>query len=162
MRIDSIQDYTNKLNLTDKPEIKGLLNAEKEQKAKGSTSFPETLRHEFNEKLSGKISSSEIRLPHNIKEEIQADPYRKKLYSASVEFESLFVKMMLSEMKKTVQKSGLIDGGHAEEIFEDMLYDEYSKNLSSNSSLGLAEQIYQSLSSNLSPVSQHPKTDRKA
>ncbi|TGK37601.1 cell division protein [Leptospira gomenensis] len=162
MRIDSIQDYTNKLNLTDKPEVRSLLNVEKESKANRAASFPETLRQEFNEKLSGKISSSEIRLPHNIKEEIQTDPYRKKLYSASVEFESLFVKMMLSEMKKTVQKSGLIDGGHAEEIFEDMLYDEYSKNLSSNSSLGLAEQIYQSLSSNLAPVSKNRKTDQKA
>ncbi|TGM96702.1 rod-binding protein, partial [Leptospira dzoumogneensis] len=67
--------------------------------------------------------------------------------------ESIFVKMMLKEMKSTVHKSGLIDGGYAEEIFEDMLYDEYSKNLSANSSLGLAEQIYQSLSSNLPPIS---------
>ncbi|EMY77582.1 rod binding protein [Leptospira weilii serovar Ranarum str. ICFT] len=149
MKIDSIQDYTNKLNLLEKPEVRSLINAENSSKGKQNLSFPDRLREEFNEKLSGKISSSEIRLPHNIKEEIAADPYRKKLYSASVEFESIFVKMMLTEMKKTVEKSGLIDGGHAEEIFEDMLYDEYSKNLSSNSSLGLAEQIYQSLSSNL-------------
>ncbi|WP_061248699.1 rod-binding protein [Leptospira alstonii] len=147
--IDSIPDYTNRLNLVERPEVKSLLNLENKNKNKPASSFPELLREEFNEKLSGKVSSSEIRLPHNIKEEIAADPYRKKLYSASVEFESIFVKMMLTEMKKTVEKSGLIDGGHAEEIFEDMLYDEYSKNLSSNSSLGLAEQIYQSLSSNL-------------
>ncbi|EMO02903.1 hypothetical protein LEP1GSC116_0739, partial [Leptospira interrogans serovar Icterohaemorrhagiae str. Verdun HP] len=30
-----------------------------------------------------------------------------------VEFESIFVKMMLTEMKKTVNKSGLIDGGYS-------------------------------------------------
>ncbi|AYV54718.1 rod-binding protein [Leptospira kmetyi] len=162
MMIDSIQDYTNRLNLVEKPEVKSLLNFENANKNKTNSSFPDLLREEFNEKLSGKISSSEIRLPHNIKEEISADPYRKKLYSASVEFESIFVKMMLTEMKKTVEKSGLIDGGHAEEIFEDMLYDEYSKNLSSNSSLGLAEQIYQSLSSNLPPVNPAQRTDRKA
>ncbi|EKO76807.1 MULTISPECIES: rod-binding protein [unclassified Leptospira] len=162
MKIDFIQDYTNRLNLVEKPEIKSLLDIENSNKEKRNVSFPELLREEFNEKLSGKISSSEIRLPHNIKEEIAADPYRKKLYSVSVEVESIFVKMMLSEMKKTVGKSGLIDGGHAEEIFEDMLYDEYSKNLSSNSSLGLAEQIYQSYSSKLAPVDSSRKTDRKA
>ncbi|EMO29785.1 rod-binding protein [Leptospira noguchii] len=156
MMIDSIKDYSNKLNLIEKPEVKSLLNLEKEGKSKST--FPEILREEFNEKLSGKVSSSEIKLPHNIQDEIAADPYRKKLYSASVEFESIFVKMMLNEMKKTVEKSGLIDGGYAEEIFEDMLYDEYSKNLSSNSSLGLAEQIYQSLSSNLPP---YQKIDQK-
>ncbi|WP_017214432.1 rod-binding protein [Leptospira noguchii] len=156
MMIDSIKDYSNKLNLIEKPEVKSLLNLEK--KGKSKFTFPEILQEEFNEKLSGKVSSSEIKLPHNIQDEIAADPYRKKLYSASVEFESIFVKMMLNEMKKTVEKSGLIDGGYAEEIFEDMLYDEYSKNLSSNSSLGLAEQIYQSLSSNLPP---YQKIDQK-
>ncbi|MBM9577899.1 rod-binding protein [Leptospira sp. 201903070] len=161
MKIDSINDYTNKLNLLEKSEVRSLINAENASKGKQNVSFPDQLREEFNEKLSGKISSSEIRLPHNIKEEIQADPYRKKLYSASVEFESIFVKMMLTEMKKTVEKSGLIDGGHAEEIFEDMLYDEYAKNLSSNSSLGLAEQIYQSLASNLPPVTGLKKLDQK-
>ncbi|WP_078125012.1 rod-binding protein [Leptospira alexanderi] len=160
MRIDSIQDYTNKLNLVEKPEVRSLIHIENSNKEKRNVSFPELLQEEFNEKLSGKISSSEIRMPHNIKEETAADPYRKKLYSASVEFESVFVKMMLTEMKKTVEKSGLIDGGHAEEIFEDMLYDEYSKNLSANSSLGLAEQIYQSFSSKLPPV--NAGTDRKA
>ncbi|WP_061223357.1 rod-binding protein [Leptospira weilii] len=162
MRIDSIQDYTNKLNLVEKPEVKSLIHIENSNKEKRNVSFPELLRKEFNEKFSGKISSSEIRMPHNIKEETAADPYRKKLYSASVEFESIFVKMMLTEMKKTVEKSGLIGGGHAEEIFEDMLYDEYSKNLSANSSLGLAEQIYQSLSSNLPPVNAGIRADRKA
>ncbi|EMO61034.1 rod binding protein [Leptospira borgpetersenii serovar Pomona str. 200901868] len=162
MRIDSIQDYTNKLNLLEKPEVRSLINIENSNKEKRNVSFSERLREEFNEKLSGKISSSEIRMPHNIKEETATDPYRKKLYSASVEFESIFVKMMLTEMKKTVEKSGLIDGGHAEAIFEDMLYDEYSKNLSANSSLGLAEQIYQSLSYNLAPIDAGTRTDRRA
>lgn len=149
--IDKIQDYQNRLNLTERPEVQRLLREEKN--VKPGQSFPEALREEFNETLSGKVSSSEVKMPHNIKEEINTDPYRKKLYDASVEFESIFVKMMLKEMKSTVHKSGLIDGGYAEEIFEDMLYDEYSKNLSANSSLGLAEQIYQSLSSNLPPIS---------
>ncbi|EQA37888.1 rod binding protein [Leptospira inadai serovar Lyme str. 10] len=148
--IDQINNYSNRLNLTERPEVQRLLREEKELR-KGQT-FPELLREEFNDKLSGKVSSSEVRMPHNIKEEVTADPYRKRLYDASVEFESIFVKMVLKEMKATVHKSGLIDGGYAEEIFEDMLYDEYSKNLSANSSLGLAEQIYQSLSLNLSPI----------
>lgn len=149
--IDKIQDYRSKLDLTEKPEVQRLLREEKN--IKPGQSFPDQLREEFNSTLSGKVSSSEVKMPHNIKEEISADPYRKKLFDASVEFESIFVKMMLKEMKSTVHKSGLIDGGYAEEIFEDMLYDEYSKNLSANSSLGLAEQIYQSLSSNLPPIS---------
>lgn len=124
-------------------------------KPKSSLSFEETLRAEINPNIQGKVSSSSIRLPHNIKKEIESDEYRKKLFDASVEFESIFVKMMLSQMKKSVQKSGMIEGGYAEEIFEDMLYDEYAKKISQNESLGIAEEIYRTLSQSL------PKVDIK-
>lgn len=104
----------------------------------------------------GKVSSSSIRVPQNIREEIKEDPYRKKLYDASVEFESVFVKMMLKEMKNTIHKEKMIDGGYAEEIFEDMLYDEYAKNISQNESMGLAEEIYKQMSASLPPVKKNP------
>ena len=123
--------------------------------SKSNSTFEEALQKEVNESIQGRVSTSSIRLPQNIKAEVAADPYRKKLFDASVEFESIFVKMMLSQMKKSVEKSGLIDGGHAEEIFEDMLYDEYAKNISKTESLGIAEEIYKSLSKSL------PKVDLK-
>lgn len=65
-----------------------------------------------------------------------------KLYEQAQEFESLFVKMMLSEMKKSVNKAGMIDGGMAEDIFSDMLYDEYAKSMTKNAGFGLADQVY--------------------
>ncbi len=145
-----IQDYMNRLNLTDsklkKAENLGKVSEE------NSSSFQKTLNNVLPEKLEGRISSSMIKLPNNIKEETSKDPYRKKLFDASVEFESIFVKLMLKEMKNSVHKEGLIHGGHAEEVFEDMLYDEYAKNISQNESLGLAEEIYNTLSRNLPPV----------
>ncbi len=123
--------------------------------SKSNSTFEEALQKEVNESIQGRVSTSSIRLPQNIKAEVAADPYRKKLFDASVEFESIFVKMMLSQMKKSVEKSGLINGGHAEEIFDDMLYDEYAKNISKTESLGIAEEIYKSLSKSL------PKVDLK-
>ena len=123
--------------------------------SKSNSTFEEALQKEVNESIQGRVSTSSVRMPQNIKAEVAADPYRKKLFDASVEFESIFVKMMLSQMKKSVEKSGMIDGGHAEEIFEDMLYDEYAKNISKNESLGIAEEIYKSLSKSL------PKVDLK-
>jgi flagellar protein FlgJ len=123
--------------------------------SKSNSTFEEALQKEVNESIQGRVSTSSVRLPQNIKAEVAADPYRKKLFDASVEFESIFVKMMLSQMKKSVEKSGLIDGGHAEEIFDDMLYDEYAKNISKTESLGIAEEIYKSLSKSL------PKVDLK-
>jgi hypothetical protein len=69
----------------------------------------------------------------------------KRLWDACIEMESLLVGRMLKEMRKTVQKSGWMNGGSAEEIFEDMLYDEYALNLSRNSNLGMAKMLYNEL-----------------
>jgi flagellar protein FlgJ len=69
-----------------------------------------------------------------------------KLYETCVEFEALFLKQMLSAMRKTVPEGGLLDSGFAGEVFEDMLYDEYAKTMARNAGFGLADTIYQHLS----------------
>lgn len=67
---------------------------------------------------------------------------RNRLRKVSEDFEALMINQMLKEMRKTVDKSGLIDGGMAEQIFEDMLYDEYAKEFSKTKTFGLADIIY--------------------
>lgn len=64
------------------------------------------------------------------------------LYEQCREFESIFINMMLKEMRSTVQKTGLLDGGQAEDIFSDMLYDEYAKDMAKVSGFGLADAVY--------------------
>jgi hypothetical protein len=46
------------------------------------------------------------------------------LFRVCQEFEAIFIKQMLNSMRRTVEKAGLLEGGLAEEFFEDMLYDE--------------------------------------
>lgn len=70
----------------------------------------------------------------------------KKLREATKDFEALFIKQMLDSMKKTVNKSGLLDGGMGQEIFEDMLYDEYSKQMADTANLGISEMMFAQLS----------------
>lgn len=158
MDIHKIQDYSNRLSRSQDESIlnrmKSYSDEMKSPKKEGVSDFQNLL--ENHEEIMGKVSSSSLRVPQNIREEIEEDPYRKKLYDASVEFESVFVKMMLKEMKNTIHKEKLIDGGYAEEIFEDMLYDEYAKNISQNESMGLAEEIYKQMSASLPPVKKNP------
>lgn len=71
---------------------------------------------------------------------------QKKLWDTCVEAESLFVNKMLKEMRKSVDKGEWLHGGFAEEIFEDMLYDEYSLQVSKSSNLGMAKMLYNELS----------------
>lgn len=70
----------------------------------------------------------------------------KKLMDVCLQMESLFVSRMLKEMRNTLPKTRLIDGGFAEQVFEDMLYDEYALTLSKSAGLGLADMIYKDLS----------------
>ncbi|MBM9545787.1 rod-binding protein [Leptospira sp. 201903074] len=158
MDIQKIQDYSGRLSRSQDESILNRMKSYSDDlekpKKQGLNDFQNLL--ETHEELMGKVSSSSIRVPQNIREEIKEDPYRKKLYDASVEFESVFVKMMLKEMKNSVHKEKMIDGGYAEEIFEDMLYDEYAKKISQNESMGLAEEIYKQMSASLPPVKKNP------
>ncbi|MCL1864617.1 MAG: rod-binding protein [Spirochaetes bacterium] len=74
------------------------------------------------------------------------DHTHKRLWDACVEAESLLIAKMLKEMKKTVPKNEWLHGGHAEEIFEDMLYDEYALNMSKNYNFGMARLLYDEMS----------------
>jgi flagellar protein FlgJ len=76
-------------------------------------------------------------------------PVHKKLWETCIEVESLFVSKMFKEMRNTVDKSDWLSGGFAEEIFEDMLYDEYALQLSKNSSIGMAKLVYDEMSRNI-------------
>jgi peptidoglycan hydrolase FlgJ len=71
---------------------------------------------------------------------------KSKLFEQCQEFESIFVKMMLKQMRATVDKSdSLLSGGWAEDIYQDMLDDEYSKTMAKNAGFGLADQLYRQL-----------------
>jgi Rod binding domain-containing protein len=69
-----------------------------------------------------------------------------ELYKECQEFESIFVKMMLKEMRATVDTSdSLVSGGWAEKIYQDMLDDEYAKSMAKTANFGLADQLYRQL-----------------
>jgi Rod binding domain-containing protein len=71
---------------------------------------------------------------------------KSKLFEQCQEFESIFVKMMLKEMRNSVDKSdSLLSGGWAEDIYSDMLDDQYSKSIAENAGFGLADQLYKQL-----------------
>ena len=65
------------------------------------------------------------------------------LYEKALELESFFVKQMLSEMRKTILKANESD--FAQNMYEDMLFDEYATAMTKNAGFGLADQIYLSL-----------------
>ena len=73
----------------------------------------------------------------------------KKLYNSCVELESFLWKNVLNAMRKTINKYKLIDGGPAEDIFTDFLYDEHSMIMAKTSSSNLSTVMFKQLSKNL-------------
>lgn len=66
-----------------------------------------------------------------------------KIYEQALELESYFVKIMLSSMKNTIQKTG-IDGkeSFASGMYNDMFYDELARTVTKSAGFGLADQVY--------------------
>ena len=69
-----------------------------------------------------------------------------KLYEQCVELEIFMVKTLITGMRNTIQKSGLIEEGFAGKMYEDMLYDEYTRDFTVNSKFGMADMAYLELS----------------
>ncbi len=77
-------------------------------------------------------------------------PQKKaELKKACQAMEAVFTEMMLKEMRKTVHKTKLVDGGFAEEVFSDMLYTEYAQKMAENSDSGIGNMMYKSLEKTL-------------
>jgi flagellar protein FlgJ len=68
-----------------------------------------------------------------------------RLRAACAEMESLFISHLIKEMRATVEKSGFIDGGQAEEIFTSLLDVEISKKMSASGGIGLSAILLEQL-----------------
>jgi len=70
----------------------------------------------------------------------------EKLKAACQDFEAYFVKQLFKEMRKTVPEGGLYEKSNAQEIYEDMLDDEYSSIVSKSGGTGIGDALYRQMS----------------
>jgi flagellar protein FlgJ len=94
----------------------------------GTGNNPETLQ---SLKKGGKQGTGEAR--------------KAEIRKVAVEFQSLFVEMMLKSMRETVSKDTLTGGGHGDEVYGSMLDREYATAISRRGNMGLAEMIEQQM-----------------
>lgn len=78
----------------------------------------------------------------------------QKLKQTCSDLESVFVNMMFSQMRNTVQKSDLFSGGYAEDMYQDMLYEKYAEEASKNNGIGIGEMLYKQLSKSMKKESE--------
>ncbi len=88
--------------------------------------------------LSKKIDPNKKDFKNILNKEVE----KTQLKEVAQQFESLFVNMMFKSLRKNINKHRLIKENPAENIFTDMLYQEYSLQIAKSGQFGLAEQIY--------------------
>ena len=80
-------------------------------------------------------------------EKAQLDKDDEKLKEACREMEAYFIQELYKVMRKSTQLGeGIISKGQHEEIFEDMLIEEQSKEATKAGGIGLADMLYKQLS----------------
>lgn len=70
---------------------------------------------------------------------------KDQLGKLAEDFEAVFLELVLKNMRNTVQKSELVDGGNGEEVFRSLLDTEYAKSMASQKHGGIAESIEKQL-----------------
>jgi flagellar protein FlgJ len=96
--------------------------------------------------FNGKISADQIHKQELVPPGSQFKEGQSKMQEVAQEFQSLFVKMMLSSMRKQLNpENDMLGGGRAQEIFKDMLFDQYAMLISKDDSFTLDEQIVKQL-----------------
>jgi flagellar protein FlgJ len=76
-----------------------------------------------------------------------SDRLDAKLRTACQEMESIFLSHLLKEMRASINRSGFISGGTAEDIFTSMLDSALAKNISARGGIGLSELLLDQLGS---------------
>lgn len=79
----------------------------------------------------------------NLKGNKQFD--EKEARKAAEDFEAFFITSTLETMFDGVKTNGLTGGGSAEKIFRSMLFDEYGKLMAKNGSVGVSQQVMDSI-----------------
>ncbi len=77
------------------------------------------------------------------------NPEEQKLKEAADGFEELFTHKLFQVMRAGSEKDGLLSGGRGEEIFQDMLDENYSKIITKSGALGLSKMIFENAKESL-------------
>lgn len=80
-------------------------------------------------------------------EEAQESEDLEAIKDVCKEFESLFINMLLKQMRNTIPDGGLIEKSQAREMFESMLDEKISLEIAEGGGLGIADMMVKNLTS---------------
>lgn len=75
----------------------------------------------------------------------RADSEDAKLREACQELESVFLQVLIEEMRKTVPRDEFFGGGRGEEVFQGVFDQEVARKMAARGGIGLADVLYTQL-----------------
>ncbi|MDA8163833.1 MAG: rod-binding protein [Desulfobacteraceae bacterium] len=79
-----------------------------------------------------------------------ADKKDMKLRKACADFEAIMLRQLLAAMRASVPQSGLLDGGDAAKMYQDMQDEQLASTLAHGKGVGFGEALYRQLSRKIS------------
>ncbi len=70
----------------------------------------------------------------------------KKLRKACHDFEALMLKQLLTTMRKSIPKDGILHGGYASDMYQSMMDDALAQDMAKGRGMGLGDSLYRQLS----------------
>ncbi len=77
--------------------------------------------------------------------QLQGAQSEAEINKVAEEFEAVFIAQMLQSMFDTVPKDEVTGGGYGEDVFQELLVDEYGKILAETGGIGIADDIKRQL-----------------
>ena len=74
-----------------------------------------------------------------------------QIKQAAKDFETIFLQMMLKEMRNTIHKSGLMGNSQATDMFQSMQDEQISRQLASAGGIGIGSMVYGQLQKAVAP-----------
>lgn len=72
---------------------------------------------------------------------VQGQDNLKAIRKVAEEFEASFIAQLLRPMFEGIESDTMFGGGHAENVFQDLMVDEYGKSVAQAGGIGLADSI---------------------
>ena len=111
----------------------------------GGTTLPDAQDTAFADKLA-KATARVNRSKNSTQPTAAQAAEDAKLKAACKDMEAVFLNLMLTQMRKTVPKDGLLGNSSEEQMLTSMLDTETTKNMAQAGGMGLGNMLYQQLS----------------
>lgn len=96
-------------------------------------------------RASAEMAASESRLHTSLRQTDDTSP-DSRMWEACADFEALFMVAMMTAMRGSAPRDGLLRVSRAEEMFREQLDYELARGMVRRSSVGIATMLYQQLS----------------